>query len=125
MTSARAEPLLTRPAPTHDDDAVPNANGVFCEALVRLAQITGSPEDHAAAEAQLGACLPAALASPLTHTSILNACDLHWRGLAITVVNDESPALAQAALAWPYLDRSVAGMPIRLPCRLAIRPRAS
>jgi uncharacterized protein YyaL (SSP411 family) len=107
MTSARAEPLLTRPAPTHDD-AVPNANGVFCEALARLAQITGNTEDHAAAEAQLGACLPAALASPLAHTSILNAFDLHWRGLAITIVNDESTALTKAALAWPYLDRSVA-----------------
>jgi uncharacterized protein YyaL (SSP411 family) len=107
MTSARAEALLTRPAPTHDD-AVPNANGVFCEALVRLAQITGASEDHAAAEAQLSACLSAALASPLAHASILNAFDLHWRGLAITVVRDEPGALTKAALAWPYTERSVA-----------------
>jgi uncharacterized protein YyaL (SSP411 family) len=107
MTSVRAEALLTRPAPTHDD-AVPNANGVFCEALVRLAQITGSPQDHAAAEAQLGACLPAALASPLGHASILNAFDLHWRGLAITVVRDGLGALTKGALSWPYTERSVA-----------------
>jgi uncharacterized protein YyaL (SSP411 family) len=87
---------------------VPNANGVFCEALIRLAQITGAPEDHTAAEAQLGACLPAALASPLAHASILNAFDLHWRGLAVTVVRDTSGELTKKALAWPYIERSVA-----------------
>ena len=40
-----ADPLVVRPQPIHDD-AVPNANGVFAEALVRLAQITGADEDR-------------------------------------------------------------------------------
>ncbi|MFL5050149.1 MAG: thioredoxin domain-containing protein, partial [Xanthobacteraceae bacterium] len=39
MTAQGADSLVVRPQPTHDD-AVPNANGVFGEALVRLAQIT-------------------------------------------------------------------------------------
>jgi uncharacterized protein YyaL (SSP411 family) len=106
MTSSNAATLIARPAPTNDD-AVPNANGVFCEALVRLAQLTGSKADYDAAETQLSACLPAALANPLAHTSILNAFDLHLRGLTFTITNDRDGALTRSALAWPYLERSV------------------
>jgi uncharacterized protein YyaL (SSP411 family) len=40
MTAKDADRLTVRLQPTHDD-AVPNANGVFAEALVRLAQISG------------------------------------------------------------------------------------
>ena len=41
-----------RPQPTHDD-AVPNANGVFAEALVRLAALTGDENDRRMAEQEL------------------------------------------------------------------------
>ena len=44
MTAEGADPLVVRPQPTQDD-AVPNANGVFAEALVRLAQITEAEDD--------------------------------------------------------------------------------
>jgi uncharacterized protein YyaL (SSP411 family) len=49
MTAQESDPLVVRPQPTHDD-AVPNANGVFVEALVRLAHITGTAADHRQAE---------------------------------------------------------------------------
>ena len=65
-------------SPSHDD-AVPNANGVFAEALVRLAQ-PGSEEDRALAGAHWRHCSGVACAAPVGHMSILNALDLHLRG---------------------------------------------
>ena len=41
MTHAGGEALIVRPAPTHDD-AVPNANGVYAEALVSYRFPVGS-----------------------------------------------------------------------------------
>ncbi len=106
MTGAGADPLVVRPQPTHDD-AVPNANGVFAEALVRLAQITGSQADHDRAEAVLTCLLGVARSAPLGHTSILNALDLHLRGVGILVTGNGAQDLRAAALRLPYLDRSV------------------
>ncbi|MBF9233095.1 thioredoxin domain-containing protein [Microvirga alba] len=105
MTACEADPLVVRPQPTHDD-AVPNANGVFAEALVRLAQITGAEKDHARAEKMLAHLTGIASAAPLGHTSILNALDLHLRGLSILVTGNKADTLHEAALRLPYLDRS-------------------
>ena len=49
MTAENADALVVRPQPSHDD-AVPNANGVFAENLVRLAALTGAEEDRGLAE---------------------------------------------------------------------------
>ncbi|MCB5174734.1 thioredoxin domain-containing protein [Microvirga lenta] len=106
MTAREADPLVVRPQPTHDD-AVPNANGVFAEALVRLAQITGSQADHERAEEVLARLVGIARSAPLGHTSILNALDLHLRGLGILVTGNDAEALHETALRLPYLDRSV------------------
>ena len=108
ITAAGADPLVVRPQPTHDD-AVPNANGVFAEALVRLAQITGAEADHRRAEDVLTRLAGVAHSAPLGHTSILNALDLHLRGVSILVTGNptEASALHEAALRVPYLDRSV------------------
>ena len=116
MTSGRAEPLIARPRPTHDD-AVPNANGVFAEAMVRLAQMTGAAADHQAAEIQLAAAGRAAAAAPLAHASVLNALDLHLNGTSVLVVQDEEGVLTRAGLSWPYLDRTMAAVadPAALP----------
>ena len=59
---------------------MPNANGVFAEALVRLAQISGADEDRQDAEQTLATLTGIARTSPFGHTSILNALDLHLRG---------------------------------------------
>ncbi|MCB8819204.1 thioredoxin domain-containing protein [Microvirga rosea] len=106
MTAKGADPLVVRPQPSHDD-AVPNANGVFAEALVRLAQITGTSADRDRAEAVLTRLAAIAREAPLGHTSILNALDLHLRGLSILVTGEGSEALREAALRLPYLERNI------------------
>jgi uncharacterized protein YyaL (SSP411 family) len=107
MTAAHGEALIVRPQPTHDE-AVPNANGVFAEALVRLAALTGAEEDRRLAEDTFARLTAVATPQPIGHTSILNALDLHLRGLGVVVVNEAvQGALTRAALRLPYLDRSV------------------
>jgi uncharacterized protein YyaL (SSP411 family) len=106
MTARGADPLVVRPQPTHDD-AVPNANGVFAEALVRLAQITEAAPDHRRTEEMLTRLLGVARSAPLGHTSILNALDLHLRGVSILVTGHDTAALLEAALRLPYPVRSV------------------
>jgi uncharacterized protein YyaL (SSP411 family) len=106
MTAQGADPLVVRPQPSHDE-AVPNANGVFAEALVRLAQITETQDDTERASETLSRLVGIARASPLSHTSILNALDLHLRGLSIVVTGDRPEDLHETALQVPYLDRSV------------------
>ncbi|WP_230531699.1 thioredoxin domain-containing protein [Microvirga roseola] len=106
MTAQGADPLVVHPQPTHDD-AVPNANGVFAEALVRLAQITEAQDDIQRASDILNRLVGIARSAPLGHTSILNALDLHLRGLSILVTGNKADALFEAALRMPYLDRSV------------------
>ena len=106
MTGERGERLVMRPQPTHDD-AVPNANGVFAEALVRLAALTGDENDRRMAEQEIAMLAAVASTSPLSHTSILNALDLHLRGLTILVTGDRNGQLTRAALRIPYLDRTV------------------
>ena len=106
MTAQGADPHVVRPQPTHDE-AVPNANGVFAEALVRLAQITEAEEDLRQATEIVSRLLGIARSSPLAHTSILNALDLHLRGLSIVVTGNNAEGLFNVALKTPYLDRSV------------------
>ncbi|MGO4570780.1 thioredoxin domain-containing protein [Microvirga sp. 2TAF3] len=106
MTAREADPLVVRPQPSHDD-AVPNANGVFAETLVRLAQITGRDDDRQRADQVLTRLVGIARAAPLGHTSILNALDLHLRGLSILVTGNNIDALREAALHLPYLERSL------------------
>ena len=101
-----ADPLVVRPRPIHDD-AVPNANGVFAEALVRLAQISGADEDRQDAEQTLATLTGIARTSPFGHTSILNALDLHLRGLTIVIAGDGADALREIAMRVPYTDRTV------------------
>jgi uncharacterized protein len=109
MTAANADPLVVRPQPSHDD-AVPNANGVFAEALVRLAALTGAEEDRRRAEEALTSLSAVAAGAPLGHTTILNALDLHLRGLTLVVANDADGALTRAALRLPYLERTVSAV---------------
>jgi uncharacterized protein YyaL (SSP411 family) len=86
---------------------VPNANGVFAEALVRLAQITETQDDLQRASEILSQLVGIARSAPLGHTSILNALDLHLRGLSILVTGNNAQGLFETALQVPYPDRSV------------------
>jgi uncharacterized protein YyaL (SSP411 family) len=106
MTSSRTpEPLITRPQPLQDE-AVPNANGVFAEALVRLAALTHDEEDRHDAEALIERLSGPARAAPLAHCSILNAIDQHLRATSI-IVGSDAAELLETAKGMPYLDRSV------------------
>lgn len=109
MTAQGADPLVVRPQPT-TDDAVPNANGVFAEALVRLAQMTEAEDDLQRASDIVSRLAGLARSAPLGHTSILNALDLHLRGLSILVTGNNAEALFETALKVPYPDRSVRWM---------------
>ncbi|MFL5429532.1 MAG: hypothetical protein ACJ79M_07915, partial [Myxococcales bacterium] len=109
MTAKDGERLLVRPQPTHDD-AVPNANGVFAEALVRLAQVTGAEDDRALAESALTTLAGIARIEPVAHASVLNALDLYLRGLTIVISGGQSGRLREAALSLPYLERSVCAL---------------
>jgi uncharacterized protein len=122
MTAASGEGLIVRPQPTHDE-AVPNANGIFAEALVRFAALTGADEDRRLADDALARLTAAAAAAPVGHTSILNALDLHLRGLGVVVVNDVNEQLKAAALRLPYLERTVCV--VRNPALLPDTHRAS
>ena len=102
----RIGPAGRPPRPIHDD-AVPNANGVFAEALVRLAQISGADEDRQDAEQTLATLTGIARTCPFGHTSILNALDLHLRGLTIVIAGDGADALREIAMRVPYTDRTV------------------
>jgi uncharacterized protein YyaL (SSP411 family) len=106
MTAKDADRLVVRPQPSHDD-AVPNANGVFAEALARLAQITGSDDDRRLAEDALSTLVSVARSAPIGHTTILNALDLHLRGVTVVVTGDGAEPLREAALRLPYIDRTV------------------
>ncbi|MBA1155213.1 thioredoxin domain-containing protein [Microvirga sp. Marseille-Q2068] len=110
MTSRGADPLVVRPQPTQDD-AVPNANGVFAEALVRLAQLTGTDGDRHRASDFLTRLTGIARSSPLGHTSVLNALDLHLRGLTILVTGNDGGPLFDTGLRIPYPVRSVRWLP--------------
>jgi hypothetical protein len=129
MTSEQGERLVVRPQPTYDE-AVPNANGVFVEALVRLAALTGDEDDRRMAEQELTTLVGIAGSSPLSHTSILNALDLHLRGLTIVVTGEENRDLTRAALRLPYIDRSVcaaadgSGLSDAHPAKAQARPGA-
>ncbi len=105
MTSGSGDTLIARPRSTHDD-AVPNANGVHAENLVRLAMLTGTADDLAAADAFLQRLLAAAAASPLSHASALNALDLRLSAATISAPPGRDD-LIRAALAVPYPNRIV------------------
>jgi uncharacterized protein YyaL (SSP411 family) len=109
MTAKDADRLVVRPQPSNDD-AVPNANGVFAEALVRLAQLTGREDDRRLAEDALSTLVGVARAAPVAHMSILNALDLHLRGLTIVVAGPGGEDLRLAALRLAHLDRSVSAV---------------
>ena len=99
-----ADPLVVRPQPSHDE-AVPNANGVFAETMVRLAGLTSAEADRQRAEETVARLSFVAWTAPAGHASLLNALELHLRGLTIVVTGDQTGVLRQAALRLPYLDR--------------------
>ena len=109
MSDSEADDIILRPKPTHDD-AVPNANGMHAENLLRLAALTGEPADQLKADRFLDGLLAHAARAPLAHGSVLNALDFRLSGAAIAVVGTEAGELLSAARAVPYPNRTVADL---------------
>lgn len=79
------------------DDALPNANGLFLEALIRLAAQTGDPTLSARADAMLQRALDAAAAAPFGHGSIVSALMMRAASPTISIAGTKSEALFKQA----------------------------
>lgn len=106
MSAADAGDLLVRPQPLIDD-AVPNANGVHAENLVRLAMHAGDAAAYAEADRVLDALTGRARSAAIAHAAILNALDLRLHGQSIVVAGTEREALLAAARVIPFPNRIV------------------
>jgi uncharacterized protein YyaL (SSP411 family) len=108
LTAADAEGLVVRPDATADE-ATPNSNSVAAQNLVRLAVATGEPKWRAQVDRLFDGVLPLAADNLYMHLALFNALDLRLRGAEIVVTGSDaaSDALAQAALALPYVERIV------------------
>jgi uncharacterized protein YyaL (SSP411 family) len=107
LTADDAEGLVVRPDSTIDE-AIPNANGVAAQNLVRLAVLTGDDIWRERADILFDGMLPAAAESMHMHASLINALDLRLRAVEILAVGPQAERFAAAALALPFLDRVVA-----------------
>jgi uncharacterized protein YyaL (SSP411 family) len=112
LTAADAEGLIVRPASTFDD-AVPNANSIAAQNLLRLAMLSGDHRWRDRADRLFDGVLASAAENLFAHTALLNALDLRLRGAEIVVTGQgpQSDALLAAALQLPFLDRIVLRAP--------------
>jgi uncharacterized protein YyaL (SSP411 family) len=106
LSADDADDLLVRPHSTIDD-AVPNANAVAAQNLVRLAVLAGDDAWRAKAARLIENILSAAEGNLFGHVALLNALDLHLRAAEIVLTGPDAGRLAQAALKMPFLDRIV------------------
>lgn len=106
MTHSGGESLIVRPAPLHDD-AVPNANGVYAEALVRMAAMTGEQKYTEWLNQLFRSTGSAMKKAPMAHGSLWSAFDLYLNGAQIIVAGPNREALHQAALKQPFHRRIV------------------
>ncbi len=106
MAAHDANDVILRLKPTADD-AIPNAHSVALDALVRLAALSGDALWLEAADQLFAAVGGAVRKQPIGHLGILNALDTRLRGATVVTAGDGRRPLTQAALATPYLLRSV------------------
>jgi uncharacterized protein YyaL (SSP411 family) len=106
LTADDAEGLVLRPAAT-TDDAIPNANALAAQNLVRLAALAGDDAWRAKADRLFDGILPRAQDNLFGHTALLNALDLRLRAAEIVVTGRDAQALTQAALKIPFSERIV------------------
>jgi uncharacterized protein YyaL (SSP411 family) len=104
MTAASGEALIVRPRPT-TDDAVPNANGVYAEVLIRYAAMAFDADALARADALMASLGPVMRAQALAHASLWCALDLRLSAAQIVVAGPEAERLRDAARAVPYPNR--------------------
>ncbi len=108
LTADDAEGLVVRPSAT-SDDAIPNANAVAAQNLIRLAVFTGQHAWRENADRLIEGVLARAGDNLFAHLATLNALDLRLRAAEIVVTGEDARAgqLREAALKLPFLDRMV------------------
>jgi uncharacterized protein YyaL (SSP411 family) len=110
LTADDAEGLVVRPQSTLDE-AIPNANGLIAQNLVRLTQLSGDDRWRQRIDTLFDGLLPLAAENLFSHISLLNALDLRLAAAEIVVMGRETDSFAAVALALPYLNRIVLRAP--------------
>jgi len=106
-TSADDAPdVVLRSQPT-TDDAVPNVHGLYAQALLKLASLTGEASTRNRADKMIAALSSILRANPYGHASLLNALDQRLRNIDIVIVGEDAGRLRAAALASSFLNRTV------------------
>jgi uncharacterized protein len=105
LTADDAEGLVIRPQSTQDE-AIPNANALIAQNLVRLALHAGDDQWRKRADRLFDGLLPLTAENLFSHIGLLNALDLRLRAAEIVVIGDDD-RLSATALKLPYLDRVV------------------
>jgi uncharacterized protein YyaL (SSP411 family) len=97
-----ARDVVIRSQPTIDD-AVPNAHGLYAQALLKLAALMGEAPMRERADQLIATLGSATLANPYGHASLLNAIDQRLAEVEIVILgeSEESSRLRAAALARP------------------------
>lgn len=88
LTSVHATDVILRPLSPHDE-AVPNANGVAAEALLRLWLLTGEARYRARAERIFAAFAGEIAANVFATASLLSALDTRDHGLLAVIVTPD------------------------------------
>ncbi len=117
LTADDAEGLILRPSATFDE-AVPNANSVAAQNLLRLAALTGDDGWRRKADELIETVLAGAGKTLFQHAALLNALDLRLRGAEIVVTGRDAQPLVDAALRVPFITRMV----LRAPSSDTLRP---
>jgi uncharacterized protein YyaL (SSP411 family) len=115
LTADDAQGLVMRPNATFDE-AVPNANSVAAQNLVRLAVLAGDDGFRQRADRLFEGVLSAAAKALFQHPALLNALDLRLRGAEIVIAGQNADALVASALRVPFLGRIV----LRAPSEAAV-----
>ena len=103
-----ARDVVIRLQPTVDE-AVPNAHGLYAQALLKLASLSGDAKMRERADRLIATLDSAMLTNPYGHASLLNAIDQRLGEVEIVILGEgeESGALRDAALGTPFLNRTV------------------
>jgi uncharacterized protein YyaL (SSP411 family) len=104
LTASDAEGLVVRPQSTLDE-AIPNANALIAQNLVRLALITGDARWRERADRLFDGLLPLAAENIFSHVSLLNALELRLTAAEVVVLGPDPQPFVDAALKLPYLKR--------------------
>ena len=110
LSADDASDLVVRPSSTADD-AIPNANSIAAQNLIRIAAFTGDHSWHEKADRLIEGVLAVAGDNLFMHIALLNAVDLRLNAAEIVVTGVDAQPLVAAALQVPFANRMVVRAP--------------